>query len=100
MKVKLLPGPRNEELIECVHNLLALDRDSEEWYDAYGDIYGHIKEADASDMMDALYYASEYREAALVDQEKYLNWLMTNEEYGYFLDRMIGDIECETPETK
>lgn len=100
MKVKLLPGPRNEELIEYVRNLLALDRDSEEWYDAYGDLYGHIKEADASDMMDALYYASEYREAALADQEKYLNWLMTHEEYGYFLDRMIGDIECETSETK
>ena len=72
MKVVIVPGPRNEELIQYVSNLLALDHDSEEWDDAYAELYSHIKEADASDMMDALYYASELRDEAIKDQEKYL----------------------------
>lgn len=91
MKVVLVPGPRNEELIEYVRSLLALDHDSEEWDDACVELYSHIKEADASDMMDALYYASELRDEAVKDQEKYLTWLMTDEEYGYFVDRMVGE---------
>jgi hypothetical protein len=91
MKVVLVPGPRNEKLIEYVRSLLALDHDSEEWDDACVELYSHIKEADASDMMDALYYASELRDEAVKDQEKYLTWLMTDEEYGYFVDRMVGE---------
>lgn len=91
MKVVMVPGPRNEELIQYVSKLLALDHDSEEWDDAYAELSSHIKEADASDMMDALYYASNRRAEAIADQEKYLNWLMTDEEYGYFLDRMTGE---------
>lgn len=93
MKVVLIPGPRNEELIKYVNSLLSLDRDSDEWADAYAELYGHIKEPDASDMMDALYYASDIRDEAMKDQEKYLTWLMTDEEYGYFLDRMAGEQE-------
>ena len=94
MKVKLVPGPRNEELIEYVRKIFELDRDSEEFEDAYYELYGHNKEADASDMMDAMYYASECRDAGVADQEKYLTWLMTDEEYGYFLDRMAGVESC------
>ena len=91
MKVVLVPGPRNEELIAYVRSLLALDRESDEWIQASEELYSHIKEADASDMMDALYYASELRDAAVKDQEKYLTWLMTDEEYGYYVDRMVGE---------
>ena len=42
-------------------------------------------------MMDALYYASDLRDAAVKDQEKYFTWLMTDEEYGYYVDRMVGE---------
>ena len=90
MKVVMVPGPRNEELIQYVSKLLSLERDSDEWAEAYDELYSHSSETDASDMMDAMYYASECREAGVEDQEKYLTWLMTDEEYGYFLDRMAG----------
>ena len=90
MKVVLVPGPRNEELIDYVHTLLTLDPNSEEWENAYAELYEHIKEPDASDMMDALYYASNRRDEAIKDQEKYLTHLMTHEEYGYYLDRILG----------
>ena len=91
MKVVLVPGPRNKELIQYVSKLLSLDRDSDEWAEAYDELYSHSGEPNASDMMDALYYASNRRAEAIADQEKYLNWLMTDEEYGYFLDRMTGE---------
>ena len=91
MKVVMVPGPRNEELIQYVSKLLSLERDSDEWAEAYDELYSHSSETDASDMMDALYYASNRRAEAIADQEKYLNWLMTDEEYGYFLDRMTGE---------
>ena len=94
MKVKLIPGPRNEELIEHVRKIFQLDRDSEEFENAYVELHSYIKEPNASDMMDAMYYASECREAGVADQEKYLNWLMTDEEFGYFLDRMAGVESC------
>ena len=94
MKVNLVPGPRNEELIEYVRKIFELDRNSEEFEDAYAELYGYIKEPNASDMMDAMYYASECREAGVENQEKYLNWLMTDEEFGYFLDRMAGVESC------
>ena len=29
----------------------------------------------------------------MAEQEKYLNWLMTDEEYSYFLGRMTGEID-------
>lgn len=46
-------------------------------------------------MMDAMYYASECRDAGVADQEKYLTWLMTDEEYGYFLERMDRVENCD-----
>lgn len=91
MKVVLVPGPRNEELIQYVSKILSLDRDSDEWAEAYDELYSHSSEPDASDMMDALYYASNRSAEAIADQEKYLNWLMTDEEYCHFLDRMTGE---------
>lgn len=94
MKVKLVPGPRNEELIEFVRRIFTLDPESDEFADAYEALQSHIKEPTASDMMDAAYYASECREAGVADQEMYLTWLMTDEEYGYFLDRMAGIDSC------
>ena len=33
-------------------------------------------------------------EAGVENQEKYLNWPMTDEEFGYFLDRMAGVESC------
>lgn len=94
MKVKLVPGPRNEELIVFVRRIFTLDPESDEFVDAYEALQSHIKEPTASDMMDAAYYASECREAGVADQEKYLTWLMTDEEYWYFLDRMAGIDSC------
>ena len=98
MKIRMIPGPRNEEMIDHVRKLFTLDQDSEEWEAIWDEVTDYKKTPEALDMMDALYYASEYGEDGLLDQEYYLNWLMAYEEFDYFLDRMFGEINFELVE--
>ena len=90
MTVKLIPGPRDEEKIAIIKN--AHESLTEE--DFYSFLYQYCsKGCDNQDVwFDALYYASEYGNDGLEEHEAYLNWLLRDEEYQYFIDRLLGDI--------
>ena len=91
MKVKLIPGPRDEEKIAAIQN--ARKSLSEEDFYYFLDDYCSKGCENQDVWFDALYYASEYGDAALNSQEKYLNWLLRDEEYDYFINRLLGDID-------
>ncbi len=86
MKIKMIPGPRNEELILKVREAIAdcrADKNSAAIYDLSIE-YGLVE------VFDALYYACENREEMLQDQtESLLDWLYC-EETDYYISRMIG----------
>ena len=80
MIVKLIPGPRNEELIQKVREA----KRNEEW------VIGGI-DAPNDELYDAMYYACECGDMMLEDQRRYLEWLLINEETEYYEERMISD---------
>ena len=91
MTVKLIHGPRNEEKIAIIQN--ARKSLSEDDFYCFLD-QNCSNSCDNQDVwFDALYYASEHGDAALESQEEYFNWLLRNEEYQYFIDRLLGYID-------
>ena len=88
MQVKLIPGPRDEEKITIIQN--ARKSLSEEDFDCFLDQYCSKGCDNQNVWFDALYYASEYGDTAIKGQEAYFNWLLADEEYQYFIERLLG----------
>ena len=83
MKIKMIPGEYNAELVEKVKNIKLLP-DCEEELEALEAAYG--KDA----LMDALYYACETRDERLADQEAYFQQQLMDEEFAYFVERFLA----------
>ena len=83
MKIKMIPGEYNAELVEKVKNI-KLQPDYEEELEDLEAAYG--KDA----LMDALYYACETRDERLADQEAYFQQQLTDEEFSYFVERFLA----------
>lgn len=94
MKVKLVPGPRNEELIERIRRLIKSK--DQVALDGYLELLSYKRTPEASAFLDALYYASQTGEAGLKDQEEYFDWLLLEEEFNYFVDRMTGELSPDS----
>lgn len=83
MKVKLIPGPRNEEKIAAIKEIQKTCT-PEDWE-------GFVLNcAEDEALLDALYYASEYGESGLQDQEEYFYDLLLDDESNYFAARLGG----------
>jgi len=83
MKVKLIPGPRDEEKIAAIKEIYKTST-PEEWE-------GFVLNcAEEEHLMDALYYASECGEDGMKDQEQYFNDLLMNDERNHFAARLGG----------
>lgn len=94
MKVCIVPGPRNEEVIERMRGLLThTDKTA---LDGYLELLSYKNTPEASAMLDALYYASQTGEAGLKDQEAYFDWLLMDDEFNYFIDRMSGELSLDS----
>ena len=83
MKIKMIPGEYNAELVDKVKNI-KLQPDCEEALETLEAAYG--KDA----LMDALYYACETRDERLADQEAYFQQQLTDEEFSYFVERFLA----------
>ena len=83
MKIVLVPGPRNEELINLIKQVKA--EDTEEAWEKLQEYEG------AEEYMDALFYACDYGEEMLRDQMEYFQWALMEEEVEYFTQRMLVD---------
>lgn len=81
MKVVLVPGPRNEELIEKIREI----KQKQDW--------DNLSIEGSSEMYDAMYYACECGSIMLEDQRRYLEWLLLEEESQYYEERMLSDLE-------
>lgn len=87
MIAKLIPGPRNEELISVL--LAAKATMTEEEFEEF--VLERMSDSEnCLDYMDALYYTSENGAATLKEQEDYfLERLVLDEKYHY-AERMCG----------
>ena len=86
MKVKLIPGPRDEEKISAVLNARkSLSED--DWVEFVGDCCGRD---DREAWFDAFYYAGGNGDAAIAEQAFYFYEQLIYEEYSYFADRLAG----------
>ena len=90
MTIKLIPGPRDEEKMAVIQN--ARKSLSEEDFFCFLDQYCSNDCEDQDVWLDALYYASGYGDAALSKQAEYFNWALHDEEYSYFIERLLGNI--------
>ena len=88
MKVKLIPGPRDEEKITIIQN--ARESLSEDDFYCFLDQYCSKGCENQDVWFDALYYASEHGDVGVKEQEAYFNWLLADEEYQYFIERLLG----------
>ena len=82
MKVKLIPGPRDEEKIAAILN--ARKTSLEDWYDFCMECAWTHDDT----WFDALYYACENGDEMLADQEAYFQYCLLNEEHDYYAERM------------
>ena len=94
MKVCIVPGPRNEEMIEHMRRILTCE--DKLALDGYLELLSYKNTPEASAMLDALYYASQTGKAGLKDQEAYLDWLLMDDEFNYFIDRMSGELSLDS----
>lgn len=98
MKVILKVGPRNEEMIAQVKNIL----DGTFWCAGFGDeenttLYRQIaleklaEKCESKDgLLDAIYYACGERKEGLEDREAYFQEQMNGDEFGYFVEALSG----------
>lgn len=86
MKIMMIPGERNEELILKVREATAACRADEtsDAIDNLTDEYGLV------DVFDAMYYACENRDEMLQQQIDYFLNLLYCEESNYYISRMTG----------
>ena len=95
MKIMMVPGERNEELIQQVREATAALRNEEgcedsEYYECFEVINDLIDEYGLTEMFDALYYVCENRDEMLQDQTDYFCHLLHNDEANYYIGRMTG----------
>ena len=83
MRIKMIPGEYNAELVETVKNMMK-QPDYGELLDEFATQHG--KEA----LMDAMYYAHEKRDEQLADQEAYFQQQLTDDELPYFIKRFLA----------
>lgn len=88
MKVMLVPGPRNEELISLIKKVK--DANTDEAWELLDEYEG------TEEYLDALFYACECGEEMLREQTEYFQWLLLNEEDEYYIDRMLADYNHRT----
>ena len=86
MKVKLIPGPRDEEKIAAVQN--ARKTLSEEDYAMF--VLDCCESDEKNAWFDAIYYADQSVDAGIKEQEEYFNWMLENDELLYFVTRLGG----------
>ena len=86
MKIMMIPGKRNEELILKVRESTAAYRADENSnaIDNLIDEYGLV------DVFDAMYYACENRDEMLQQQTDYFLDLLYCDEADYYISRMTG----------
>ena len=84
MKVVLIPGPRDEELIAEILEAKS-KMDADEWEEYMIDI---VCQGDA--YMDAMYYACENGDEMLEDQVAYFHERLIYDEKYYYAGRMGG----------
>ena len=85
MKVVLVPGPRNEELINLIKQVKASDTD-EAW-----ERLQEYEYRNPEAYMDALFYACQCGEEMLREQIEYFQYALMEEEKEYFVQRMLAD---------
>jgi len=83
MRIKLIPGRRNERMISAIKKTQQTST-PEEWESFV------LKCANDETLLDALYYASECGEDGLKDQEDYFTYLLLKKERNYFAARLGG----------
>ena len=83
MKVKLIPGPRDEAKIAAILNARET-MSPEDWDDFCGKCAWTYDDA----WFDALYYACENGDEMLADQAQYFHDCLLYEEHGYYAERM------------
>ena len=102
MKVMLVPGPRNEELILMIRNVLNgsfhcgefengyTGTDEESRNDYRMAAFSKIEEDTASkeEFLDAVYYACSQVQDDLEDREAYLEEQMYGDEFVYFVEAL------------
>ena len=84
MKVVLIPGPRNEELIAEMLEVKSR-MDAEEWEEYMTDCV-----CQGDEYMDAMYYICENGDEMLEDQAAYLHERLIYDEKYYYAGRMGG----------
>lgn len=84
MKVVLVPGPRNEELIEEIKRM-KIELSSEDWEDY---VCGLVEQGD--EYFDALYYACENGDQNLRTQARYFHESLLYHEKDYYASLMGG----------
>ena len=83
MKVKLIPGPRDEEKIALIRTMKAT-LDEDEWinfFDGLANDYSNF---------DSMYYACENGDEMLEDQARYFDDCLSWDERYYYAARMGG----------
>ena len=96
MKVQLVAGPRNEELIREILEVkarLAADPDDDELMDEWMQFVDDCAYK-GDEYMDALYYACENGDAMLEEQARYFHDCLLYDEVRYYAARMGGYIDC------
>lgn len=84
MRIQIIPGPRNEEKIETVNQIYALNN-LEEWEAFVNDC------AEDEEWLDALCHAAgTFGKQALEEQAKYLHERLLDDERYYFAARLGG----------
>lgn len=88
MKIMMIPGPRNEELIEKTR--VAVYACQANGDDNYSVIVDLMKEYGESEIYDALYYVCDNAEAKLTEQANYFFDQIHYDDPYEFIDLMIS----------
>ena len=88
MRIMMIPGERNEELIE--QTLAAIDTCKANDDSDYGPIITLIEQYGVEEVYDALYYACSEGDAKLTEQANYFYDQICYDEVDEFIDLMIG----------
>jgi len=88
MKIMMIPGERNEELIAKMKELR--ENDYDEMYDFLDELICDYGESVA---YDTLYYACECGDEMLASQTAYFECMLFNDEREYYIERMLNDLQ-------
>lgn len=90
MKIKMIPGKYNAELVEKIKVLVAdFDSAHSDEFDAIEMLEYLQEEYGKEELIDGLYYACAASDVKLEDQEKYFYDQLCGDEYPYFVGRFF-----------